>query len=62
MIRCITIGSSTVQGTFVRMLPGGRAEVRVGAKVYAGKMVMRVAADEIYRLRAKQGIHPQEEG
>ena len=43
MIRCITIGSSIVQGTFVRMLPGGLAVVRVGATPYVGKLVEKEA-------------------
>lgn len=37
MQRTITMGHYvSVQGTFVRQLPDGRIEVRVGQKVFAG--------------------------
>ncbi len=37
MLRTITVGSCvSVQGTFVRKLPGGKIAVRVGKTVYAG--------------------------
>jgi|DEB0MinimDraft_6_1074348.scaffolds.fasta_scaffold67824_2 hypothetical protein len=39
MIRCITIGTTTVQGTLVRELPDGRAQVRVGEMVYTGQLI-----------------------
>ena len=39
MIRCIQIGTTTVQGTLVRELPGGRAQVRVGELVYTGDVI-----------------------
>ena len=39
MIRCIAIGTTTVQGTLLRELPGGRAQVRVGEMVYTGQLI-----------------------
>jgi hypothetical protein len=39
MIRCIKIGTTTVQGTLVRELPDGRAQVRVGEMVYTGQLI-----------------------
>ena len=39
MIRCIQIGTTTVQGTLVRELPDGRAQVRVGEMVYTGQLI-----------------------
>jgi len=39
MIRCITIGSSIVQGALVRKLSEGRAEIRVGDVIYSGALV-----------------------
>lgn len=37
MLRTITIGSCvSVQGTFVRSMPGGRISVRVDNTVYSG--------------------------
>jgi hypothetical protein len=39
MIRCIQIGTTTVQGTLVRELPDGRAQVRVGKSVYTGQLI-----------------------
>lgn len=39
MIRCIQIGTTVVQGTLVRELPGGRAQVRVGELVYTGDIL-----------------------
>ena len=39
MIRCITIGTTTVQGTLVRELPDRRAQVRVGTMVYTGQLI-----------------------
>ena len=39
MIRCIQIGTITVQGTLVRELPEGRAQVRVGELVYTGQLI-----------------------
>ena len=37
MLKTITVGSCvSVQGTFVRNLPGGRIAIRVGKTVYAG--------------------------
>lgn len=40
MMQTITVGSYiSVQGTFVRALPNGRVQVRVGDQVYSGKPV-----------------------
>lgn len=39
MIRCVQIGTTTVQGTLVRELPKGRAQVRVGELVYTGQLI-----------------------
>lgn len=39
MTRCIKIGTTTVQGTLVRELPDGRAQVRVGEMVYTGQLI-----------------------
>jgi len=39
MIRCIKIGTTTVQGTLVRELPDGMAQVRVGEMVYTGQLI-----------------------
>ena len=39
MIRCIQIGTTTVQGTLVRELPERRAQVRVGELVYTGQLI-----------------------
>ena len=39
MIRCIAIGTTTVQGRLIRKLPGGMAQVRVGGVIYTGKLV-----------------------
>jgi hypothetical protein len=37
MLRTITVGSCvSVQGTFVRTLPGGKIAVRVGNTIYSG--------------------------
>ncbi|MGR3320494.1 MAG: hypothetical protein ACU0DK_01015 [Pseudooceanicola sp.] len=45
MHRTITMGNYvSVQGTFVRQLPDGRVEVRVGDKVFAGVPVSRQTA------------------
>lgn len=45
MIRTILIGSCvSIQGTFVRQLPGGRIAVRVGQNVFAGRPVGTKAA------------------
>ncbi len=45
MHRTITVGNYlSVQGTFVRQLPDGRIEVRVGSKVFAGHPVVRSSA------------------
>jgi hypothetical protein len=37
--RCIQIGTTTVQGTLVRELPDGMAQVRVGEMVYTGQLI-----------------------
>ena len=39
MIRCIKIGTTVVQGTLVRELPEGQAQVRVGEMVYTGDII-----------------------
>lgn len=39
MIRCIKIGTTIVQGTLVRELPDGWAQVRVGELVYTGDII-----------------------
>lgn len=40
MMKTITVGSCvSVQGTFVRALPNGKVEVRVGADTFVGKLV-----------------------
>jgi hypothetical protein len=40
MLRTIILGSCvSVQGIFVRNLPGGRILVRVGEKIFAGRPV-----------------------
>jgi len=39
MICCIQIGTTTVQGTLVRELPEGLAQVRVGEMVYTGQLI-----------------------
>ena len=45
MIRTVTIGDHlSVQGAFVRDLPGGRILVRVGQSTFAGKPVAAKAA------------------
>ena len=45
MHRTIMVGKYlSVQGTFVRQLPDGRVEVRVGDKVFAGKAVSQQSA------------------
>jgi len=45
MNRTITMGSYiSVQGIYVRDLPDGRIEVRVGEKVFAGHPVSHSAA------------------
>lgn len=42
MQRTITVGNYvSVQGTFIRQLPDGRIEVRVGDKIFAGLPVTR---------------------
>ncbi|WP_088622614.1 hypothetical protein [Oceanicola sp. 22II-s10i] len=44
-MQTITVGNYiSVQGTFVRHLPDGRIEVRVGDKVFAGNPVNRSTA------------------
>ena len=44
MLRTITLGSCvSVQGEFVRTLPDGRMQVRVGPRVYAGRPVAKAA-------------------
>lgn len=45
MHRTIMMGNYvSVQGTFVRQLPDGRVEVRVGSKVFTGNPVPRQTA------------------
>ncbi|MHC9235561.1 hypothetical protein ACX9MO_07925 [Pseudooceanicola sp. 502str34] len=45
MLRTITIGQYiSVQGNYVRSLPDGSVEVRVGEKVFAGLPVSQPAA------------------
>ena len=39
MMCCIQIGTTTVQGTLVRELPDGRAQVCVGTMVYTGQLI-----------------------
>ncbi|WP_268876841.1 hypothetical protein [Litorivita pollutaquae] len=44
MLRTIVMGSYiSVQGTFVRALPNGKVEVRVGDKTFTGKPVSDAA-------------------
>lgn len=44
MLRTITIGSCvSVQGTYVRALPGGKIAVKVGENVYAGRPVQQAS-------------------
>ena len=45
MLKTITLGTYvSVQGTFVRSLPNGKVEVRVGEKLFAGMPVSQTAA------------------
>ena len=45
MLRTIVLGSCvSVQGLFVRNLPGGRIIVRVGEQLYAGRPIGSRAA------------------
>ncbi len=45
MLKTITVGTCvSVQGTFVRALPNGKVEVRVGEKLFAGTPVSQTAA------------------
>ena len=44
MLRTIVIGSCvSVQGTFVRALPDGKVQVRVGDRLFAGTPVSKAA-------------------
>ncbi|MFC6688968.1 hypothetical protein [Jhaorihella thermophila] len=44
MLVTVTIGSCvSVQGTYVRTLPDGRVEVRVGDKIHQGQPVKTAA-------------------
>lgn len=44
MLRTITLGTAVfVQGVFVRSLPGGRIQVRVGDQTYSGIPVKEAA-------------------
>ncbi|MBT9383882.1 hypothetical protein KM176_08440 [Pseudooceanicola sp. CBS1P-1] len=45
MLKTVTIGRYvSVQGTFVRALPNGKVEVRVGEKLFSGTPVNQTAA------------------
>lgn len=39
MIRCIKIGTTTVQGTLIRELPNGMAQLQVGDMVHTGILI-----------------------
>ena len=44
VLRTITLGTYvSVQGTYVKTLPGGKIAVRVGKKVYEGVPVQKAA-------------------
>ena len=45
MLQTITVGSCvSVQGAFVRKLPNGKIQVRVGERVFEGRPVGKAAA------------------
>lgn len=45
MLRTITVGSCvSVQGAFIKKLPNGNIQVRVGKRVFEGRPVEQVAA------------------
>jgi len=45
MLKTITVGSCvSVQGTYVRTMPDGRVEVRVGEQIFRGTPVSNEAA------------------
>lgn len=45
MLKTITLGTCvSVQGTFVRALPNGKVEVRVGQQLFTGSPVAQTAA------------------
>jgi hypothetical protein len=54
MIRCIKIGTTTVQGTLLRELPDGRAQVCVGGMVYAGELIDQRREDQADLSHSKQ--------
>jgi hypothetical protein len=54
MIRCIKIGTTIVQGTLVRELPDGRAQVRVGEMVYTGELIDQHREDQADSSHSKQ--------
>ncbi len=44
MLKTITLGTTiSVQGTYVRSLPNGKVEVRVGQQLFAGSPVSQTA-------------------